>query len=162
MRHVFQSSIKITNRISCSCFFCNLKNTGFLSKKFFICKGWICFIKCYMTINSNSTETDINAPQFFNQFRNIFRMFDADPFFIIIQIFIHVNKPYIFQADILLINHIYKIWILSYRTYRTDKYCFFSLFVMFSDLIHHFNCHRMKYFCIVFHNNYRKLRSITH
>ena len=59
-------------------------------------------------------------------------------------------------------NHIYKIWILSYRTYRTDKYCFFSLFVMFSDLIHHFNCHRMKYFCIVFHNNYRKLRSITH
>ena len=69
-----QSSIKITNRISCSCFFCNLKNTGFLSKKFFICKGWICFIKCYMTINSNSTETDINAPQFFNQFRNIFRM----------------------------------------------------------------------------------------
>ena len=74
MRHIFQCSVEITDCVCCSCLFGNFKNTCFLSKKFFICKGWICFIKCYMTINSNSTETDINAPQFFNQFRNIFRM----------------------------------------------------------------------------------------
>ena len=65
----------------------------------------------------------------------------VNPFFIICQVFIHINKPYIFQADILLIYHIYKIRILSYRTYRADKYCILTKSIFTFDFFYHFICH---------------------
>ena len=90
------------------------------------------------------------------------RMIFGNPLFFIVQIFIHIDKPHIFQTDILLINHIHKIRILSYRAYRTDKYCLLSLCIMHLNLVHHFNCHRVKYRCIILHNNDRKFRIISH
>ena len=89
------------------------------------------------------------------------RMCFRNPFLIIIQILIHIDKPYIFQTDFFLIYHFYKIRILSYRTYRTNKYSFLSFCIIFLNFLCHFLCHRLKYRCIIFHYDHWQFRSFV-
>ena len=85
-----------------------------------------------------------------------------NPFFLIIQIFIHINKPDIFQADAFLIYHFYKKRILSYRTHRTNKYCFLTFFIMHFNFFCHFFCHRAENSGIILHYNDRQLRIVAY
>ena len=77
------------------------------------------------------------------------RMILRHPALLIIQIFVHIDKPYIFKTDILLIYQIHKIRILSHRPYRTDKDGVLSLCIMSFDLFCHLLCHLFKYSSII-------------
>ena len=78
-------------------------------------------------------------------------MIRRNPFPVIVQIFVHVDKPYILQADPLFIDHVHKIGILSHRSHRADQYRTPVLLLIRQDLFCHLFCHLIKYRRIILH-----------
>ncbi len=84
----------------------------------------------------------------------------VDPLLLIGEIFVHIQEPYVFQADIFLVDHIHKKGILSHRTHRTDEYRFLAQCVFPLDLLRHFPGHGPEYGGVVLHDGDGQLRCV--
>ena len=80
-------------------------------------------------------------------------MLFRNPGLFIRQILVHIDEPDIFQTDVLLIDHVHKIWILANRTNRTDKNGGLTECILSFDLFHHLICHGFEYLLIIVHDD---------
>ena len=78
----------------------------------------------------------------------------GDPLLVVIQVFVHVDKPAVFQADPLGVHYVYKVGVLADGAHGADKHGGFAFFVLFLDNIRHLPGNGLEYGGLIVHDDH--------
>ena len=85
-------------------------------------------------------------------------MVDVDPLLVVIQVLVHVDEPAVVQVDILVVDHIHEVGILTDGANGADEDGLLAFFILGLDEVSHFPGDGLENGRLVLHDHHGDLR----